>query len=230
MALNHFPTPGRKSGQKKSAAKTGSAAVGAALLSLILFFALFIFMHIGPLDFWWWMSLNLVFLTAFLLIKDRTFWDSIRADLKNNLGVKLLLGLLSSLLLYGIFWLGNELSRSFFAFAGQGIEDVYAFKSEASLLRITLLMTFIIGPGEEVFWRGGLQRLFQKKWGGFTGFLAATALYALVHAGSGNIMLILAAAVCGLYWGWLYLKTNSILLVAASHTVWDILIFLVFPL
>ncbi len=176
------------------------------------------------------MSLNLVFLTAFLHITDRTFWDDIRADFKKNSGSKLLLGILSAFFLYGIFWLGNSLSRSLFAFAGLGIEDIYSFKNGVSPLRIALLMTFIIGPGEEIFWRGGFQRLLQKRWGAFPGFFGAAALYTLVHAGSGNIMLILAAAVCGLYWGWLYLKTNSILLVAASHTVWDILIFLVFPL
>ena len=90
-------------------------------------------------------------------------------------------------------------------------------------------MTLIIGPGEELFWRGYLQRNFQERWGGWKGFLAATAVYALVHAGSGNPMLVLAAAVCGLFWGYLYLRTKSILLVLISHTIWDLAVFILFP-
>jgi hypothetical protein len=42
-------------------------------------------------------------------------------------------------------------------------------------------------------------------------------------------MLVLAAAVCGLFWGVLYLRTGSILLVAVSHTLWDIAVFVLFP-
>jgi hypothetical protein len=91
------------------------------------------------------------------------------------------------------------------------------------------LMVLVIGPGEEVFWRGYLQRHLQDRWGNVPGFLAATALYALVHAGSGNPMLVLAAAVCGLFWGYLYLRSKSILLVLISHTIWDVAVFILFP-
>ena len=61
------------------------------------------------------------------------------------------------------------------------------------------------------------------------GIPLAAAVYAVVHAGSGNPMLVLAAAVCGLFWGYLYLRTDSVLLVAVSHTVWDLAVFVVFP-
>ena len=42
-------------------------------------------------------------------------------------------------------------------------------------------------------------------------------------------MLVLAAAVCGLFWGYLYMRTGSALLVVVSHTVWDIAVFLIVP-
>ena len=58
-------------------------------------------------------------------------------------------------------------------------------------------MALLIGPGEEIFWRGYLQRRWQERFGAGRGFLFAAALYAAVHAGSGNVMLVLAAAVCG---------------------------------
>ena len=59
--------------------------------------------------------------------------------------------------------------------------------------------------------------------------LAATALYAVVHLSSGNPMLILAALVCGLFWGLLYQRTGSITLVVISHTAWNLTVFLGFP-
>lgn len=42
-------------------------------------------------------------------------------------------------------------------------------------------------------------------------------------------MLILAAGLCGLFWGFLYVQNGSILLNIVSHTVWDVAIFLLFP-
>ena len=90
-------------------------------------------------------------------------------------------------------------------------------------------MIFVIGPGEEIFWRASLQRLCMDRWGDAPGWFISVALYSLVHLGSGNLMLVLAAAVCGLFWGWLYRRYRSIILVAVSHTIWDILVFIIAP-
>jgi membrane protease YdiL (CAAX protease family) len=46
---------------------------------------------------------------------------------------------------------------------------------------------------------------------------------------SGNPMIILAAAVCGIFWGGLYLRFRSPVLNAVSHTVWDLLVFVILP-
>jgi membrane protease YdiL (CAAX protease family) len=63
-----------------------------------------------------------------------------------------------------------------------------------------------------------------------SGWLTAAALYAAVHAGSGNFMLVLSALAGGLFWGALYSWSRSVLLVAVSHAAWDGLVFLLFPL
>ena len=137
--------------------------------------------------------------------------------------------ILSAVLLYLVFAVGNFLSRNIFTFAGSGIQDVYAFKMGASRFRIAVLMIFIIGPGEELFWRGFLQRRLQEKSGKYMGFFLATGIYTLVHLGSGNVMLVLAAGVCGLFWGYLYLRYGSITLNVVSHTLWDVTVFLWLP-
>ena len=201
-----------------------------ALLAIVLFVPLFITRGLGKLDFWWWMSLNISCLTAIAAAFDPGWRNAVAHDLQKQVLKKIGVGILSALGLYSVFYAGNTISRLILPFAANGIENVYAFKADAAPLRIALLMALIIGPGEELFWRGFLQRRFQIEKGPFQGFLLATLLYTGVHLASGNVMLVLAAGICGLFWGFLYLRTGSLLLNVVSHTVWDMAIFLFFPM
>ena len=200
-----------------------------AVSAVLLFVPLFMFRSVGPLDFWWWMSANITLLSALSFFLDKNFGPFLRTDLGRGAAWKAGLGVLAAAALYGLFLAGNALSRQILPFAGAGISEVYGFKTGAGLPRIVILMALLIGPGEELFWRGFLQRRFQAHFGGLAGWLLATAIYAVVHAGSGNPMLVLAAVVCGLFWGFLFLRTRSVWLVAVSHTVWDLAVFVVFP-
>jgi len=138
-------------------------------------------------------------------------------------------GLASALLLYLVFFAGNYLSRHIFPFAGDNIENVYSLKQGISSLRIIVLMALIIGPGEEIFWRAFLQRRCMEMWGSLPGTLAAVGLYTAVHLSSLNIMLLIAALVCGSFWGALYWRFRSPLLNMVSHTAWDIMVFVLVP-
>jgi membrane protease YdiL (CAAX protease family) len=200
------------------------------ILAAILFVPLFVTRGISWLDFWWWLTANLAFLLLLVALLDRDWRKEILGDVKAGLPYKIGLGLLSAGVLFGLFYAGNIFSRKFLPFAGTGIADIYGFKAQASPLRVALLMVLVIGPGEELFWRGFLQRRVQQEQGPWKGFAIATSVYALIHIGSGNLMLILAAGLCGLCWGFLYLRARSLLTNMVSHTVWDISIFLLFPL
>jgi len=199
-------------------------------LSCALFFPLFVFQNLGFLGFWWWMSLNIVILVSFGLLFDPSYKDYLKKDFQSGSGKKIALGILSAVFLYGIFYAAGEFSRIIFHFAEENIDSIYGLKQGSSLLKIMFLMTLVIGPGEELFWRGFLQRNWERRVGKYTGFLLCVLMYAFVHLGSGNVILVLAAAVCGLFWGGLFLWKRSVLLVAVSHAVWDVLIFLIFPL
>ena len=200
------------------------------LLTAALFVPLFVFQKWGPLDFWWWITGNLVLLISIAVLCVPSFRRSLREDLRREILRKILIGILSAGILYAVFFAGNTFSKMILPFAQKEIPAIYGFKAGAAPRRIFLLMAFLIGPGEEIFWRGYLQRGFALKWGQTAGFLSATLLYAGVHIGSGNVMLILAALTCGLAWGWLYLRFQSVLLNIISHTLWDLTIFLIFPL
>jgi hypothetical protein len=190
---------------------------------------MFIIRQIGPFDFWYWMSANLFVMISLAFITDPSYAHSLRIDLSQKIIQKILIGLGSAIVLYLVFFAGNQLSRLLFDFAGEGIANVYAFKGDAEGLRIGLLMLLVIGPGEELLWRGFLQRHFENRLGKWKGFFVATIIYTGVHVFTGNIMLILAALVAGLFWGWMYMKYKSMVMNVVSHTAWDIAVFLILP-
>jgi len=206
------------------------STLGVLLLALALFIPLFLTGGVGPLDFWWWITANLVTLLGVVQLVDASWRGELAADWKDRPARKALLGLLSAVALYMIFWFGDKATRFLLAGGAHDISAVYAFKGQAPALRIVLLMMFVIGPGEELFWRGFLQRRLQGILGKHLGWLLATGIYASIHLATGNPILVLAAGVCGAFWGWLYWRYRSMLLNAVSHTAWDIIIFILLPL
>ncbi len=212
-----------------------SSGAGLGVLAGVAFFLAVVFAillgtgRLGPIDFWWGMALAVSLPTALAFAADRSYAGRLRGDLARGFVRKTGLGLLSGVALYGVFAAGRIISLKLLPFAGTGIDSVYALRSGAGTLRIALLLAFVIGPGEELLWRGFFQENLQKRLGGLAGFAVTAAVYTAVHRASGPVMLILAAAVCGIFWGWLYLAFRSPLLNAVSHTVWDLLVFVLFP-
>ncbi|HUJ90177.1 MAG TPA: CPBP family intramembrane glutamic endopeptidase [Syntrophorhabdales bacterium] len=138
-------------------------------------------------------------------------------------------GILSAVLLYAIFWVGREVSTALFPFAAREIGNVYVTKAELNPAAIGLLLFFIMGPAEEIYWRGFVQETLSGRFGQTTGLLATSAIYALIHIFAFNVMLFVAAAVCGLFWGLLYLRERSLVPVILSHALWDLMTFVLFP-
>ena len=60
---------------------------------------------------------------------------------------------------------------------------------------LAALMLVLIGPAEEIFWRGYVQNALSKRWSPNVGFIVTTLVYALVHIWSFNFMLVMAAAI-----------------------------------
>jgi hypothetical protein len=199
-----------------------------SLTAAACFVPLFIFARGAA--FWWGISGIIAVLVGFTMAVDKSYKVILSADLRSSLISKMISGALSAGVLYFIFSVGGLASKELFSFAAGDISRIYGFSEGTPVGRIVLLIFLIIGPGEELFWRGYLQRAWQEALGGKAGWLLTSALYALVHAGSGNAFLVLAAAVCGLFWGYIYLRAKSVVLTAISHTLWDLLVFVAFPL
>jgi membrane protease YdiL (CAAX protease family) len=215
-----------------SAERTGPGprTVGAAgILAAVLFIALFRLRRLGPLDFWAWLALNVIVVVALAIFVDRGYLRRLADDLRADPLRKIALGVLSAAVLYAVFAAGRIAALRLFPFAGAGIGNVYALKADVPVLRVVLLIGLVIGPGEELFWRGFFQERTAATTRPLFGFALTAMLYTAVHLASGNIMLVLAAAVCGVFWGWLYLRFRSPVLNIVSHTLWDLLVFVIFP-
>jgi len=69
----------------------------------------------------------------------------------------LFFGFISAVALYLIFWAGKEISSVIFPFAERQIGGVYGKGEGVPMWTIFLLLFFITGPCEELYWRGFLQ-------------------------------------------------------------------------
>lgn len=177
-------------------------------------------------NFWWMMTASATVLAALASIFQPGWWKEVKLS-----GQNLFLGIGIAVLLWGIFWVGDKLSQLMFNFARPQVDLIYGMKEGESVWLLTALMLFLIGPAEEIFWRGYVQRKLQTRWNPNTGFIVTTAIYALVHASSCNFMLTMAAMVAGFVWGLLYrFFPDRFCAIIISHALWDVAVFVWFPI
>lgn len=149
--------------------------------------------------------------------------------------LQLLLGVLIAFALWGVFWIGDKASAWLFPFARGQVDAVYSMKQGLPAWLIAVLLLGLIGPAEELFWRGYVQRTLETIVGGKypkdLAFLLTGIIYALVHVWSFNFMLIMAALVAGVIWGFIYrLRPGLLPALIVSHAVWDVLVFVILPI
>ncbi|MGL4943270.1 MAG: lysostaphin resistance A-like protein [Thermoguttaceae bacterium] len=149
------------------------------------------------------------------------------------------LGIASAVVLYAIFAIGHIVSAFVVPNAAAQVQNIYHLGgAEASqrlidggqMLRIFLLLLFVTGPGEEIFWRGFLQENLARRFGSFRGFLLTTLLYGGIHIFSMNVMLTGAAFVAGSFWGLIYLWRRDTFALIVSHSLWSATIFAIAPI
>ena len=177
-------------------------------------------------NFWVMMTCSGLVLTLYSTWAAPGWWKGVRLD-----SVNVLAGIVLAAALWGVFWLGEFFSTLLFDFARPQVDMIYGMKEGENPWILTALMLFIIGPAEEIFWRGYLQRNFSRKWNPDVAFIVTTLMYSLVHISKFNFMLIMAAMVAGIVWGLAYRffpeKLGAIII---SHALWDCAVFIWFPI
>jgi membrane protease YdiL (CAAX protease family) len=142
----------------------------------------------------------------------------------------ILVGLGSAAALYLIFFGTRALITMTLPFAPDQIEEIYRKGQSTPLWAMAALSLLVMGPSEELFWRGYLQRQLMNRFGNWQGWLMGTILYAGVHSWAFNLTLVGAAMVAGAFWGALYWRFNNLVTVMVSHSIWSVLIFAILPM
>lgn len=139
------------------------------------------------------------------------------------------LGLASAAILYVTFRFGDRFARRFVPIGDREIREIYALRTLRPKEEIAARLATIVGPAEELFWRGLVQAAFMRRYGRWRGAALATVAYGGVHVTSGNFTLLGAAGVAGAHWCALYALGVPLGALIVSHVAWDIWIFLVQP-
>ena len=182
---------------------------------------------VKPMNFWISMSIStsILIVISFVNYPDLIKFDKIYYK-------EILIGIGSAILLYAIFFVGRFLldNISIIPHHRENISLVYANKGIVPSWLIALLLFFPIGFGEEIFWRGYLQRYLSGRFGKWYGFFAMVILYTAVHICTLNPILLLTSFIAGIYWGLLLMRRKKMIAVLISHMVWDPFIFIILPL
>ena len=196
------------------------------IIAAALWFVMFSPMTAPHVNFWLTMTSSAVILTGLVSVFDKGWWRRLKLRFSD-----LLAGVCIAAVLWGVFWLGDKVSSWFFDFARGQVDAIYGIKEGASPWLLSALLLLLIGPAEEIFWRGYVQRTLSLRLGANAGFVIATALYAVVHVISCNFMLVMASLVAGFVWGILYrFFPERFPAIVVSHAVWDAAVFVWLPI
>ena len=208
--------------QKESLKKPAAGVLLAAVLWTIMF-SPWTAPHV---NFWVMMTCSGAALTIFTTWARPGWWKEVRLKFSD-----VALGIALAAALWGVFWLGEFFSTLLFDFARGQVDLIYGMKEGENPLVLTLLMLLIIGPAEEIFWRGFIQNRFSARWNPNIGFIVTTLVYSIVHLSKFNFMLIMAAMVSGLVWGLAYrFFPERLGAIIISHALWDCAVFIWFPI
>lgn len=152
--------------------------------------------------------------------------ETIRLDISAQ---GLAVGLASALLLYAFLWLGYGAVKSVPGFAQQ-VSWVYQLRGDTPIAYISLALFFLIGPAEELYWRGLIQGHLKKVTGQRRGLTLTISLYTLIHWATFNPSLMLVALIGGTVWGIMFESLNDLFPVVVSHVFFDELVFVLLPI
>ncbi|MEI5905925.1 type II CAAX endopeptidase family protein [Bacillus spongiae] len=192
------------------------------LVSLLFAHILLYFTFIDKDIFWYMYTAAILFLVTFTLFYHI---PKSQSDKKKDY----LYGILSGLLLYGIFKIGFSLLVLFSSSVEKDVNKLYGNYSPEFFWHYLVLL-FILIPGEEVFWRGFFQRRLASKMNSFMAIFISSIAYASIFYYSSQPIWMLAAFVAGLFWGLLYKWKESLRLVIVSHIVFILFFIILLPL
>jgi membrane protease YdiL (CAAX protease family) len=197
------------------------AGLGAAYAAFALTFR-------GPPDrFWQRMTKTGLALGGLALAAE----PELRSELRRTPvgATTVVIGLGSAAALYAIFQAGDRLARGLLPKGGEQIGEVYGLRRLRPRPELAARLALVIGPAEELFWRGFVRRSFSRRFGRWPGSALAAAAYGGAHVVTGNLTLTGAATTAGAFWSALAAADAPMASLIISHVAWDLWIFLIAP-
>jgi CAAX protease family protein len=179
----------------------------------------------GPRErFWSRMTLTGLGLGSYALAADPALARRVRVGPR-----EVALGLGSAGVLYATFALGDRFARRYLPSGADDIAAIYRLRTLRPRGEIAARLATVIGPAEELFWRGLVQEALMARFGRWPGAALAAAAYGGVHLVTGNFTLFGAAGMAGAHWCLLYAAGAPLGALLVSHVTWDVWIFLLQP-
>jgi membrane protease YdiL (CAAX protease family) len=218
------PIVGGRVAQIPARATRGAPGIGRVAFGLGAAQACFAFTFRGPRDrFWDRMTLTGLALGGYALLARPTLGSTrIRP-------AHVVLGAASAAALYATFEFGDRFARRYVPSGQRDIAEIYALRDLRPRGEIAARLVTVIGPAEELFWRGLVQSGLMARYGRWRGAALAAAAYGGVHMVTGNFTLFGAAGIAGTHWCVLYAAGVPLGALIVSHQLWDVWIFLVQP-
>ncbi len=141
-------------------------------------------------------------------------------------------GLVSAVAIYLVFYLGNLGIETFHPLGlssstENSIYSLIASPSNPLYLQVSVLAFDAVGY--ESFFRGVLQTRFEPRFGTASPFLVAL-VDAAIHLLTLNPLWVVTTFIADSCWGLTYRYSRDLTCNTLSHFVWDIVIFIVFPI
>lgn len=210
---------GGKKNYMKSCAKDGKLVLGLISTHILLYLT---YQHTSV--FWYLYTASILFCVSIAITSKSN------KDIQTTFKDSLLYGALSGIIIYGVFALANMIFQWLdISTLTKDIAQLYKLYSPSQIWHYFVLFIIII-PGEEIFWRGFIQRKISNHFTVKTTIIISTILYTLPMIYSQNIALILAGLAAGAIWSLLYAWKKNLSLVIISHLLFDFLLLVVLPL
>jgi len=130
------------------------------------------------------------------------------------------IGVVAAAVLYGVFWVGNLLLGRLLPTMARDVAQLYDIRGAAGTAQMIGVLV-VVGPCEEVFWRGFMQNR--------VGVVVALVGYAAVHLWERKPVLVVAAIAGGAFWGALFAWRTTLVAPIACHALWDLAVVVWFP-
>lgn len=121
-------------------------------------------------------------------------------------------------------WLGID--------AGTNVVVELGREDPTLFLVLIPLSLLVVGPGEELLFRGGVQGILRRAWGPWGAIVGASLLFGAIHfpgvsgGVAGRLVYVVVAAGLGGVLGWQYERTDNLVVPAVTHGAYNATLFL----